>query len=72
MQGSYPTANDNCTGCGTCASECPAGAISPDNLRGNDNGLCIGCMRCVAVCRYRQGVSGTPQHACGASRTALP
>lgn len=49
-KGPYPTANDNCTGCGTCASECPAGAISPDNLRGNDNGLCIGCMRCVAVC----------------------
>lgn len=49
-KGPYPTANDNCTGCGTCAGECPAGAISPDNLRGNDNGLCIGCMRCVAVC----------------------
>ena len=42
--------NDNCTDCGTCASQCPTGAISLDNTKGNNNELCIGCMRCVSVC----------------------
>ena len=48
--GPFPTANDNCTDCGTCASQCPTGAISIDNPKGNNNELCIGCMRCVSVC----------------------
>lgn len=48
--GPFPTANDNCTDCGTCASQCPTGAISLDNPKGNNNELCIGCMRCVSVC----------------------
>ncbi len=52
--GPFPEANDNCKDCGTCAELCPAGAISIDNLRVTDKGLCIGCMRCVTVC---------PQHA---------
>lgn len=50
IPGPRPTASDACTGCGTCASQCPAEAISPDDLRGNDVARCIGCMRCVAVC----------------------
>ena len=37
-------------GCGTCADLCPAGAIPLDHLQGNDNALCIGCMKCVSVC----------------------
>ena len=28
----------------------PTGAISLDNPKGNNHALCIGCMRCVAVC----------------------
>ncbi|MCR5394472.1 MAG: 4Fe-4S binding protein [Bacteroidales bacterium] len=48
--GPFPTADDSCTGCGTCADLCPAGAIPLDHLQGNDNALCIGCMKCVSVC----------------------
>lgn len=45
-----PVANDDCILCGVCANECPVGAISIDNLKGNDNQKCISCMRCVSVC----------------------
>ena len=48
--GPYPTANDGCAECGACASECPTGAISFDNLKAVNQELCIGCMRCVSVC----------------------
>lgn len=46
----FPVAGDDCTECGTCADQCPTGAITLDNLKGNNHELCIGCMRCVAVC----------------------
>ena len=48
--GPYPTANDGCAECGACASECPTGAISFDNLKAVNQEFCIGCMRCVSVC----------------------
>ena len=48
--GPYPIANDTCTKCGTCASECPTDAISFENPQGVNSELCIGCMRCVSVC----------------------
>lgn len=48
--GPYPTANEGCAECGVCASECPTGAVSPDNLKAVNQELCIGCMRCVSVC----------------------
>lgn len=48
--GPYPVANDDCTECGTCVSECPTGAISLQNPKANNQELCIGCMRCVSVC----------------------
>lgn len=48
--GPYPIAQDGCAECGTCASECPTGAISFDNLKEVNQALCIGCMRCVSVC----------------------
>ena len=48
--GPFPVAGDLCTECGLCASECPTGAISPDNPKSNNHELCIGCMRCVKVC----------------------
>lgn len=49
-KGPFPMTNDLCTGCATCVSQCPAGAIAPDHPQGVDQDLCIGCMRCVAVC----------------------
>lgn len=48
--GPYPIADDACTECGTCASECPMDAIPFDNPKSVNQELCIGCMRCVSVC----------------------
>lgn len=48
--GPFPVANQDCTGCGVCADQCPTGAISADSPKVNNNQLCIGCMRCVSVC----------------------
>ncbi|MCI5808818.1 MAG: 4Fe-4S binding protein [Oscillospiraceae bacterium] len=45
-----PKANDNCVGCGLCAENCPAQAISTENLKNADKDKCISCMRCVAKC----------------------
>ena len=46
----YPITNDNCTLCGTCAAECPVGAIpasAPDTL---DQSACASCLRCIEAC----------------------
>ena len=45
-----PMANDDCTGCGLCAEECPVEAIDPLNIKDVDKNLCISCMRCVRIC----------------------
>lgn len=45
-----PTGNENCTGCGFCAEECPAGAIDKANPKEVNSDMCISCMRCVKVC----------------------
>ncbi len=43
---------DKCTGCGTCAKWCPAGAIViEDGFPVVADGLCIGCGECLTVCR---------------------
>lgn len=42
-----------CTGCGTCARQCPAGAIDPANPSATDTDACITCMRCITVCPAR-------------------
>lgn len=39
-----------CTGCGTCARQCPAGAIDPSNPTATDTDACITCIRRITVC----------------------
>lgn len=45
-----PSASSQCTKCGKCAKECPAGAIVEEHPEKTDKEKCITCMRCVAVC----------------------
>ncbi len=45
-----PKANNTCTGCGICAQQCPAQAISKEQTKITDSDKCISCMRCVAIC----------------------
>ena len=42
-----------CTECGACAKGCPAGAISVSDPKKTDSKKCIGCMRCVQICRQK-------------------
>lgn len=49
-KGPYPKAGKKCTECGTCAKQCPVGAISPDDIRNVNKELCVSCMRCVSIC----------------------
>ena len=46
----HPAANESCVKCGTCAQQCPMGAIPLDDPGRTNNDLCINCMRCVQVC----------------------
>lgn len=48
--GLVPKAAKDCIRCGLCAKNCPAQAISMENLKTADSGKCISCMRCVAGC----------------------
>ena len=42
---------DMCTGCGTCAEECPAGTMSlEDDTAVIDEAECIRCGKCHDVC----------------------
>ncbi|HZX45861.1 MAG TPA: glycyl-radical enzyme activating protein [Clostridia bacterium] len=46
-------AADRCSGCGTCAEVCPAGAFSPAAEKGKaelDRAKCRGCFACVFEC----------------------
>lgn len=59
------TATDSCTGCKTCATRCPTGALSWSdqgesvtlNYR---SAACIGCSLCVSICPY-QALALEPQ-----------
>ena len=42
---------ENCTMCGECAKNCPAGAIDPTTLEVNEE-ICIHCQRCSFVCQF--------------------
>ncbi len=48
--GLVPKAGSKCTNCGLCAENCPAQAISKENLKATDSKKCISCMRCVVKC----------------------
>ncbi len=39
-----------CTGCGSCADTCPAGAIDVEERASIDQGACIMCNACVYEC----------------------
>ena len=42
-----------CIGCGSCAEECPSGAISLDTGKAKIDRLkCIGCGKCISECPY--------------------
>lgn len=47
----HPKTDRNlCSGCGTCARECPADAIPVDKPWTTDGQKCITCCRCIQVC----------------------
>lgn len=45
-----PMASAGCSGCGTCAGNCPTKAITVDDGWRVDLGKCIFCMDCAMVC----------------------
>jgi len=48
--GLVPKAGNQCTNCKLCAENCPAQAISKENVKVTDSKKCISCMRCVVKC----------------------
>ena len=46
----HPSADDSCTGCKTCVSACPTGAIDPARPRETDAEKCIDCLACAKAC----------------------
>lgn len=50
--GMVPHATSACVNCGLCAKQCPAQAISREDVRKTDGKACISCMRCVVQCPH--------------------
>jgi len=45
--------SEDCTRCGVCYDNCPADAITLDDVKAHiDQDKCIGCAECMAVCRF--------------------
>ena len=65
----HPVSGKECSGCGTCAQECPTGAIDPGDPMKPDTDKCISCMRCVSVCPFE--VRHVPKPALLAAKAAL-
>lgn len=42
--------SDDCVACGTCAGECPVGAISEGDIYKIDADACTDCGTCAGVC----------------------
>lgn len=42
--------NDDCIACGTCAGECPVGAIKEGDKFSINADECLSCGACEAVC----------------------
>lgn len=59
--GLIPKPDSSCTGCGLCARQCPAGAISPEDVHRVDPALCFSCMRCISVCPTSARKIGGPK-----------
>jgi len=44
---------EDCKRCGECVKNCPAGAITLDDVRAHiDQEKCISCAECLAICRF--------------------
>ena len=41
---------DTCVACGTCAGECPVGAISEGDIYKIDENACVSCGTCADAC----------------------
>lgn len=48
--GKHLTANDDCSGCGLCADNCPRNNIIMKNQKPVFNGSCVICLKCIYSC----------------------
>ncbi|MBR6055485.1 MAG: 4Fe-4S binding protein [Bacteroidales bacterium] len=46
----YKISPETCIACGTCAGECPSGAISEGDVYSIDPAICIDCGTCADAC----------------------
>ncbi|MBR6001415.1 MAG: 4Fe-4S binding protein [Bacteroidales bacterium] len=46
----YKISPDTCIACGTCAGECPQGAIQEGDVYSIDPAICIDCGTCADAC----------------------
>lgn len=46
----YKISPDTCIACGTCAGECPQGAIQEGDVYSIDPAVCIDCGTCADAC----------------------